>query len=165
MDLSLKLSTDKKWSEVGFEIMAIERIVYSSINLDTDEKTIKKYFEDRQTIFLMAFSSASLIGYIIARPLDSYTEEYFKRDPNFGKGNALYIESITVKPENQRKGVGKKLVDELISLAKENGYRFVAGHFFDSSFNLFARKGALNINDFKDWYGSGCVAHYLSLEV
>jgi len=69
------------------------------------------------------------VGNVIGEKLDRYI-----RMPNFDVGKlkskkTIYMESIVVEPQYQNQGYGRKLMQELISDAKSQGFEYIVGHY------------------------------------
>jgi GNAT superfamily N-acetyltransferase len=76
---------------------------------------------------------------------------FFKNFSTFLGKPGIYLEDLYVKPEMRSKGIGKALLDKLISLAKERNYGRVEWSVLDwneSAIEFYKKIGAKPL---KDW--------------
>jgi len=75
---------------------------------------------------------------------------FFKNFSTFLGKPGIYLEDLYVKPEMRSKGIGKALLDKLISLAKERNYGRVEWSVLDwneSAIEFYKKIGAKPLND------------------
>jgi len=75
---------------------------------------------------------------------------FFKNFSTFLGKPGIYLEDLYVKPEMRSKGIGKALLDKLISLAKERNYGRVEWSVLDwneSAIDFYKKIGAKPLND------------------
>jgi GNAT superfamily N-acetyltransferase len=75
---------------------------------------------------------------------------YFKNFSTFLGKPGIYLEDLYVKPEMRSKGIGKALLDKIISLAKERNYGRVEWSVLDwnnSAIDFYKKIGAKPLND------------------
>jgi GNAT superfamily N-acetyltransferase len=75
---------------------------------------------------------------------------FFKNFSTFLGKPGIYLEDLYVKPEMRSKGIGKALLDKLISIAKERNYGRVEWSVLDwneSAIDFYKKIGAKPMND------------------
>lgn len=77
---------------------------------------------------------------------------FFKNFSTFLGKPGIYLEDLYVKPEMRSKGIGKALLDKLISLAKERNYGRVEWAVLDwneSAIEFYEKIGAKKLDEWK----------------
>jgi GNAT superfamily N-acetyltransferase len=75
---------------------------------------------------------------------------FFKNFSTFLGKPGIYLEDLYVKPEMRGKGIGKALLDRIISIAKERNYGRVEWSVLDwneSAIDFYKKIGAIPLND------------------
>jgi ribosomal protein S18 acetylase RimI-like enzyme len=75
--------------------------------------------DDVYGIMVYESTTNALIGYMLSQKLSNSDEHRSVK----GRGTALYLESIGIIPQYQNKGIGKRLMKQLMEYAKNNGYK------------------------------------------
>ncbi|MBN2613670.1 MAG: GNAT family N-acetyltransferase [Bacteroidales bacterium] len=102
------------------------------------------------------------VGSSIAFPIDikpSRTEFSSKHPYDFIslKGKFYYIHVIQVLPEFRDKGIGSKILERQINVAKENKCNYITGFSIDKEINRWERKGFKSIGDYGEFKNFGKV--------
>jgi GNAT superfamily N-acetyltransferase len=77
---------------------------------------------------------------------------FFKNFSTFLGKPGIYLEDLYVKPEMRNKGIGKALLDKIISLAKERNYGRVEWAVLDwneSAIEFYEKIGAKKLDEWK----------------
>ena len=82
--------------------------------INTTENELRKtlFGEDRFVEILLAEFNGEIVGQAL----------FFKNFSTFLGKPGIYLEDLYVKPEMRGKGIGKMLLDKIISIAKERNY-------------------------------------------
>src|SRR5258708_7642127 len=103
----------------------------------------KTYFtnllSNSEAYCLVAEEGNNLVGYIAATT----------KDFGYRKSNYIEIENMGVNPEYRSKGIGSKLMQTLLKLAREHGYQkaYVNAYFEnDKAIDFYKKNGFLKID-------------------
>ncbi|MBK7632716.1 MAG: GNAT family N-acetyltransferase [Ignavibacteriales bacterium] len=106
--------------------------------------------ELKQTLFgverFVEILIAEFDGQIVGQAL------FFKNFSTFLGKPGIYLEDLYVKPKMRGKGVGKALLDKIISIAKERNYGRVEWSVLDwneSAINFYKKIGAVPMEEWK----------------
>lgn len=106
--------------------------------INTTENELRKtlFGEDRFVEILLAEFNGEIVGQAL----------FFKNFSTFLGKPGIYLEDLYVKPEMRGKGIGKMLLDKIISIAKERNYGRVEWSVLDWNESAidFYKKLALN---------------------
>ena len=69
-----------------------------------------------------------IVGYVKGGPLESYTLRQGTLDENYGRGNTVFMEWISIRPGYWGQGGGHLLRMEFLNEAKKRGYNFATSY-------------------------------------
>jgi len=135
---------------------AFESVYHEALRLDLSEK--KKIWDAPGSIFAWLFVDGELAGESYGIPLESCDEPIggltglTEREEKTG----IYCYSNTILPSFQKRRLGTILKAHWLGLAAGKGFSIVYGHARPGgSQALNAKFGAVFLNRFPDWYGTG----------
>ena len=110
--------------------------------INTTENELRKtlFGEDRFVKILLAEFNGEIVGQAL----------FFKNFSTFLGKPGIYLEDLYVKPEMRGKGIGKMLLDKIISIAKERNYGRVEWSVLDwneSAIDFYKKIGAKPLDD------------------
>ncbi|MBK7498446.1 MAG: GNAT family N-acetyltransferase [Ignavibacteriales bacterium] len=110
--------------------------------INTTENELRKtlFGEDRFVEILLAEFNGEIVGQAL----------FFKNFSTFLGKPGIYLEDLYVKPEMRGKGIGKMLLDKIISIAKERNYGRVEWSVLDwneSAIDFYKKIGAKPLDD------------------
>lgn len=115
-----------------------------SDQITTSEKQLRGtlFGDDRFVEVLIAEFDGSVVGYAL----------FFKNFSTFLGKPGIYLEDLYVKPEMRGQGIGKALLDRIISTAKQRNYGRVEWSVLDwnePAIDFYLKIGAKPLNDWK----------------
>jgi GNAT superfamily N-acetyltransferase len=115
-----------------------------SDQISTSEKQLREtlFGDERFVEVLLAEFDGMMVGYAL----------FFKNFSTFLGKPGIYLEDLYVKPEMRGKGIGKALLDRIISTAKQRNYGRVEWSVLDwneSAIDFYLKIGAKPLNDWK----------------
>jgi len=113
-----------------------------SNQISTSAKQLKEtlFGEERFVEVLVAVFDKEIVGYAL----------FFKNFSTFLGKPGIYLEDLYVKLEMRSKGIGKALLDKIISIAKERNYGRVEWSVLDwneSAIEFYKKIGAKSLDD------------------
>lgn len=110
--------------------------------INTTENELRKtlFGEDRFVEILLAEFNGEIVGQAL----------FFKNFSTFLGKPGIYLEDLYVEPEMRGKGIGKMLLDKIISIAKERNYGRVEWSVLDwneSAIDFYKKIGAKPLDD------------------
>lgn len=110
--------------------------------INTTENELRKtlFGEDRFVEILLAEFNGEIVGQAL----------FFKNFSTFLGKPGIYLEDLYVKPKMRGKGIGKMLLDKIISMAKERNYGRVEWSVLDwneSAIDFYKKIGAKPLDD------------------
>jgi len=110
--------------------------------INTTENELRKtlFGEDRFVEILLAEFNGEIVGQAL----------FFKNFSTFLGKPGIYLEDLYVKPEMRGKGIGKMLLDKIISIAKERNYGRVEWSVLDwneTAIDFYKKIGAKPLDD------------------
>jgi len=110
--------------------------------INTTENELRKtlFGEDRFVEILLAEFNGEIVGQAL----------FFKNFSTFLGKPGIYLEDLYVKPEMRGKGIGKMLLDKIISIAKKRNYGRVEWSVLDwneSAIDFYKKIGAKPLDD------------------
>jgi GNAT superfamily N-acetyltransferase len=110
--------------------------------INTTENELRKtlFGEDRFVEILLAEFNGEIVGQAL----------FFKNFSTFLGKPGIYLEDLYVKPEMRGKGIGKMLLDKIISIAKERNYGRVEWSVLDwnePAIDFYKKIGAKPLDD------------------
>ncbi len=110
--------------------------------INTTENELRKtlFGEDRFVEILLAEFNGEIVGQAL----------FFKNFSTFLGKPGIYLEDLYVKPEMRGKGIGKMLLDKIISVAKERNYGRVEWSVLDwnePAIDFYKKIGAKPLDD------------------
>lgn len=110
--------------------------------INTTENGLRKtlFGEDRFVEILLAEFNGEIVGQAL----------FFKNFSTFLGKPGIYLEDLYVKPEMRGKGIGKALLDKIISIAKERNYGRVEWsvlNWNESAIDFYKKIGAKPLDD------------------
>lgn len=103
------------------------------------KRYFSKYIADNDCTVLIAYDSNEGVGYIACGP----------KVIDYRKSKYLEIDSISVGPDYQSKGIGKLLIEKVKNWGKQNGYqRLFANSYFKNqrAIEFYKRNGFAEID-------------------
>jgi GNAT superfamily N-acetyltransferase len=146
MDSKIFIRTaDEKDVPVIFSLIK-ELAEYEKLSdqISTSEKQLREtlFGDERFVEVLLAEFDGMMVGYAL----------FFKNFSTFLGKPGIYLEDLYVKPEMRGKGIGKALLDRIISTAKQRNYGRVEWSVLDwneSAIDFYLKIGAKPLNDWK----------------
>jgi len=113
-----------------------------SDQISTTEKELKEtlFGKDKFVEILLAEFNGEIVGQAL----------FFKNFSTFLGKPGIYLEDLYVKPEMRGKGIGKMLLDKIISIAKERNYGRVEWSVLDwnkPAIDFYKKIGAKPLDD------------------
>lgn len=136
--------------------MAFESLYPEALQLDLSEKT--EMWDLPSSIFAWLFVDGELAGESYGIPLESCDEpiEGLTDLTEEEKLTGVYCYSNTILPSFQKQRLGTVLKAHWLGLAAGKGFEIVYGHARPGgSQALNAKFGAIFLDGFPDWYGTG----------
>jgi len=121
------------------ELAEFEKLA-DQINTTENELRNTLFCEDRFVEILLAEFNGEIVGQAL----------FFKNFSTFLGKPGIYLEDLYVKPEMRGKGIGKMLLDKIISIAKERNYGRVEWSVLDwneSAIDFYKKIGAKPLDD------------------
>lgn len=121
------------------ELAEFEKLA-DQINTTENELRNTLFGEDRFVEILLAEFNGEIVGQAL----------FFKNFSTFLGKPGIYLEDLYVKPEMRGKGIGKMLLDKIISIAKERNYGRVEWSVLDwneSAIDFYKKIGAKPLDD------------------
>ncbi|MBW3014636.1 GNAT family N-acetyltransferase, partial [Candidatus Woesearchaeota archaeon] len=144
------------WLEDADKIMRIEEETFSE-EAQQSRADLARTFSYEGTVAYMVLINGAPAAYMLGSAMENYEEdlEDLEDDPDFGKGNAIYIESTAVRPKFQRMGLGTKIRIEFLKKALEKGYTKGKSHanIISGMRDWTLRLGGKTIRHYADWLG------------
>lgn len=138
-------SADEKDVPIIFSLIK-ELAEYEKLSdqISTSEKQLREtlFGDERFVEVLLAEFDGMMVGYAL----------FFKNFSTFLGKPGIYLEDLYVKPEMRGKGIGKALLDRIISTAKQRNYGRVEWSVLDwneSAIDFYLKIGAKSLNDWK----------------
>ena len=140
----LRFATEKDVPAIFSLIKELAEFEKLSHQLKTDEAELKQtlFGDDKFVEILIAEFDGQIVGQAL----------FFKNFSTFLGKPGIYLEDLYVKPEMRSKGIGKKLLYKIISIAKERNYGRVEWSVLDwneSAIDFYKKIGAVPLNDWK----------------
>jgi GNAT superfamily N-acetyltransferase len=149
-------------------VFDLEKEIFPSM-MQTEEEEIKHIFSNKNGIYFFIVEGNDIVGYISATPHNDTYKDLFVHDKNIHLDNdALYLESIGVKPAHRGKGLAIFALRELMILAKSKGYKKITMHArISSGFSSLVKNyfGTHNMHHLDNWYDFGEAFDYLEIEL
>jgi len=145
--------TPSMWDAIRPQILEIEDESFPP-SLADSEDDLRAIVYSPTGIFLAlrAASSRQVLGYIAADLLEKFPNiPGTTSDPQFNKGNTIYIESVAVHPDWRRRGFATALVRECLKKALQRGIKRITAH-IDRRAKTRIGVGVLVLNSFSNWY-------------
>ena len=144
MDSKIFIRTaDEKDVPVIFSLIK-ELAEYEKLSdqISTSEKQLREtlFGDERFVEVLIAEFDGMMVGYAL----------FFKNFSTFLGKPGIYLEDLYVKPEMRGKGIGKALLDRIISTAKQRNYGRVEWSVLDwnePAIDFYLKIGAKPLND------------------
>ena len=144
MDSKIYIRTaDEKDVPVIFSLIK-ELAEYEKLSdqISTSEKQLREtlFGDERFVEVLIAEFDGMMVGYAL----------FFKNFSTFLGKPGIYLEDLYVKPEMRGKGIGKALLDRIISTAKQRNYGRVEWSVLDwnePAIDFYLKIGAKPLND------------------
>ena len=128
--------------------------------LSVYEKLEKYVTADEEKIRDSIFSNSSNVSVLLAEINNKLAGQvvFFKNYSTFRAKSGIYIEDIFVLPQFRKKGIGLKLMREVISIAKkENCFAvdWVVLDWNQSAIDFYKKIGAKEMNEWKSFSAKG----------
>lgn len=140
----IRFATEKDVQAIFSLIKELAEFEKLSHQIKTDEAELRQtLFGDNKFVEILI---AEFEGQIVGQAL------FFKNFSTFLGKPGIYLEDLYVKPEMRSKGIGKKLLNKIISIAKERNYGRVEWSVLDwneSAIDFYKKIGAVPMNDWK----------------
>lgn len=132
--------------------------------LQSKKEDLIEFFKD-ENISLICLNNKTYCGNCIACPPEKHdkreyltllqkceNKELEEEFTNNKKPRILYIYSITILPEFQGKGIGKKILEKCIELARKEGYTHIIGHYRkNTAWNFAVKCEAKSLKHYINW--------------
>lgn len=164
---NIKRVLPKDWHRVKKQVMRIEKSAFP-VELRQDKDDIASTFLDERDICLIATVGKKIVGCLYSAPVedfDNYDVPGIEDDPNYGEENSVYLESFAVLKKYRGRGIGKALVKKMTEIAKKDSYKFIVGHYNNTSLRVLTKLGAEVVEEIEGWQGSGKTYSYARLEL
>lgn len=138
----IRFADEKDVPEIFSLIKELAEFEKLSNQIKTSEAELKQtlFGDDRFVEILIAEFEKQVVGQAL----------FFKNFSTFLGKPGIYLEDLYVKPEMRSKGIGKALLDKIISIAKERNYGRVEWSVLDwnePAINFYKKIGAIPMND------------------
>lgn len=138
------------------QTLIFEAVYPESLQLELDEK--QELWDLSGSIFVWMFLGDEIVGESYGIPLATVHRdiEGLHDLDDVERETAIYCHSNTILPAFQHRGLGMLLKAHWLGLVAASGFQTVYGHARPGrSQTLNARFGAVFVQDFADWYGTG----------
>lgn len=138
------------------QTLMFEAVYPELLQLDLDEK--QELRDTPGSIFVWMFIGEEVVGESYGIPLATIHREVegLQELDHHERESSIYCHSNTILPAFQHRGWGMLLKAHWLGLAASSGFKTVYGHARPGgSQKLNARFGAVFIQNFEDWYGTG----------
>jgi GNAT superfamily N-acetyltransferase len=147
------------WARQRDAIVRIEAMSYEPARRDSPE-TLEALAHDPRGACYVATVAGAVIGFCLGGPLESFADVGgVTADPAYGLGVALYAADLTVTHAHRGRRIARTLKHAQLDLARELGYRVVAGRnrvgLADAMWRLNVSLGAREIARIVDAYPDG----------
>ena len=145
------------------QVAALERELFPE-NLRDDLEFIRASFGHPETVTVIAYCPEGRVaGYISSLPHNDVSDALKAHDPEFsGNSDALYLQSIAVRPDLQGQGYFSKLMKKFLEGAGERTVTMHARISNNCSVGM-QKYGAEYVRSVSDWFGTGEVFDYLEI--
>ena len=146
-------------------IMDLQIDSYETIEPETLEVLKSKYEMSKNTCFTAKYGDM-LKGYILALPYEKFKmPSMVKPETKVFLSKNLHIHDAAVKKSSRNKGFSKKMLNRLITRAKELGYEEFSLVALKHAVGFWSKNGFKKIDDINvpGYYGEGAV--YMNTEI
>ena len=142
--LVIRFATENDVPAIFSLIKELAEFEKLSHQIKTDETELKQtlFGDDRFVEILIAEFDGQIVGQAL----------FFKNFSTFLGKPGIYLEDLYVKPEMRGKGIGKQLLDKIISIAKERNYGRVEWSVLDwneTAIDFYKKIGAVPMDDWR----------------
>jgi predicted GNAT superfamily acetyltransferase len=172
LKIRFKHLSTSTWPEFADRVMEIEEACYEPARRDSRE-FLEAIVHAPRSIVLLCIARETVLGFCFGAPLELFSDvEGTKTDPEWNKGSTLYSADVTVSLEYRNRGIGYELKKEQIRVARELGYRFIAGRnrvgLASSMISINVRLGAYQIKYLVNSYPDDlphrdCIYYHINL--
>lgn len=104
-------------------ILQIQSEVYVDVAPEPDEVMMSKWVASPELCFTFKNENAEALGYLLAHRWTSLTPPKLYQITQSNNGEVLFIHDLAVSPKGKRLGIGKSLVMQLLSTARQQGIK------------------------------------------
>jgi len=94
------------------DLSMIEKLLEEENRETLNPENIRSFLSDTSNYFLAFIHNEQILGYALAYTLARYD----------GRESMMYLHEIEVKESARRKGIGKKLLNEMNNICEQNGF-------------------------------------------
>lgn len=158
--------TPSIWNALQSEILKIEDESFPPSLADSEKDLCMVVYSPTGIFLVLSLThSHKVIGYIAADLLENFPDiPGTDSDPQFKKGNTVYIESVAVHSDWRGCGLGSILIRECLRLVSQKGIERVTAHIESGSVSRIGL-GARVLKSFENWYGTGRTFDYVEFPI
>jgi len=160
MKLTLRKSRPSDWEVYGDRMCSLEQSCLKEIGFFMNKGQIQERILDETAKNVLAFRRESLVGMILSRPLETELEDKFDYEKQHGNSNTLYVATFVTNKQVRRRGIGTKLLKQLMFVAARSRYNRISGHYMHLSMKIPLSLGAEDVAVENNWGNSGLSASY-----
>jgi len=94
------------------DLSMIEKLLEEENRATLNPENIRSFLSDTSNYFLAFIDNEQILGYALAYTLARYD----------GRESMMYLHEIEVKESARRKGIGKKLLNEMNNICEQKGF-------------------------------------------
>ncbi|EPE4803431.1 GNAT family N-acetyltransferase, partial [Vibrio vulnificus] len=151
-----KMSIQGIVSSTWSDILQLQQGVYLSVEPESLEVLQSKWLRSPETCFVFNEDS-QVMGYLLAHSWNTeIPPKLFKPLPSNTEGSILFLHDLAVRKSESGKGIGKKLIAQLLKTAHLQGYEQILLVAVQNSVNFWKKQGFIPLNQkVKECYGEG----------
>lgn len=154
--LGYKMSIQGIVSSTWSDILQLQQGVYLSVEPESLEVLQSKWLRSPETCFVFNEDS-QVMGYLLAHSWNTeIPPKLFKPLPSKTEGSILFLHDLAVRKSESGKGIGKKLIAQLLKTAHLQGYEQILLVAVQNSVNFWKKQGFIPLNQkVNECYGEG----------
>lgn len=159
--MSIAVISEKSWQG----ILQVQKEAYTDIPHEEVDVLKSKWKASPETCFVYQDSDNKVLGYLLAHPWNSdEPPKLFETLPENSAGDTLYLHDLAVSSNARGIGVGRKLSNKLLEIAKLKKFRRVRLVAVQGSEDYWFNFGFREINNVSVSQSYGANAKLMSLE-
>lgn len=154
-----------KWEQYKEDIQIVEKMNFDE-TLKEPIEALRETYEDKNSIFNIILVEDKFAGYLCGGRIGKYVEKYEQEYNETLNNNTYYVESINIHRKFQGLGYGSILFKHFIKQCKNQGIKYITGHFAEGASTNIAKKFGgkiLLVND--NYCDTGHRYNYMIIEV